>query len=76
MNGIEKINNLCMQLLKITDADLQQVEDLANTQLNEVLMLQSFDSLKKLHKLGTYNLDVLKALRNLRKTLEQGSKKK
>ncbi len=74
MNGIEKIDAVCKSVLNLTDKDLKELEDLANSQLNEVLMLQSTNEIDRVHYLGEYNMSVLEAIKKLKYMLNSFKK--
>ncbi len=74
MNGIEKIDAVCKSVLNLTDKDLKELEDLAKSQLNEVLMLQSTNEIDRVHYLGEYNMSVLEAIKKLKYMLNSFKK--
>ena len=74
MDSIEKVNKLCKSVLKLTDEDLQAVDEMAQEQSNYIHPLKGATQ-KKFNELGNHNQRVLSALQNLRQVLIEGAPK-
>ena len=65
------INKVCKQVLKIEDADFDEMTAIASGQAEYVHPLKCATAAKQ-NKLGRYNLRVLSLLRELRDTINAG----
>lgn len=74
MDSIEKVNKVCKSVLKLTEQDLQAVDEMAKEQASYIHPLKLAKQ-AKFNELGNYNQRVLSALQNLRQVLIDGEPK-
>lgn len=74
MDSIEKVNKLCKSVLKLTEQDLQAVDEMATEQASYIHPLKGAKQ-AKFNDLGNHNQRVLSALQNLRQVLIDGEPK-
>lgn len=70
-DGIKEINKVCKAVLKLTDADFEQVKLMAEGQINYLSPLKPATSSSQ-HQLGEHNTRVLNALRSLQEIIKSG----
>ena len=71
MNSINKINNICKSVKKLTDEDFKAVLDMAKEQSEYIHPLKSGTALR-LNDLGSHNFRVIAALQHLKLVIENG----
>ena len=71
-DGIEKINKICENVLRLTDSDFEQVRIMAEEQSNYTHPLKNATAQKQ-HKLGDHNTRVINALYTLREVIKGGN---
>jgi len=74
MDSIKKVNKLCKSVLKLTEQDLQAVDEMATEQASYIHPLKGAKQ-AKFNDLGNHNQRVLSALQNLRQVLIDGEPK-
>lgn len=67
-----KIYDICILVAHITDAEVQEIRDIAQRQLDYISPLRMATTAKQ-NALGQHNMDVLDALLNLKKVIESGA---
>lgn len=74
MDSIKKVNNLCKSVLKLTDKDFANVDQMAKDQSGYMHPLK-IATQGKYNDLGNHNQRVIAALRNLRDVIKSGEPK-
>jgi|GEM_PF-3186485 len=71
MNAIDKIKQICNDILSVTDEELKEAENVARNQMEYFSPLKNA-TMGWQYRLGEYNMEVLTVLRNLRDTIKKG----
>jgi hypothetical protein len=71
-NSIEEVNKVCKSVLKLTEEDLKAVEDMANEQARYTHPFK-MKTAEKQHCLGSYNQQVIRAIKDLHCILKTGA---
>lgn len=66
--GIKKVNKVCKAIQKLDDLDLQEVVDMAKTQIDYIHPLKNSTAIRT-NKLGNRNLKIAKKIIELKKIL-------
>ena len=72
-SSIKRVNNICKQVLKLTEEDFHAIDNMAAEQVGYIHPLKNA-TVSRLNKLGQHNMRVSEALKNLRKTIESFKK--
>lgn len=67
-----KIYGICIAVTQITDAEVQELRDIAQRQLDYISPLRMATTAKQ-NELGRHNMDVLDALLKLKEVIESGA---
>jgi hypothetical protein len=67
---MQKINDICLQISNLTDAELEEVERESRKQISYVHPLK-FATAKRINDTGRHNLSVLRNLRRLRNCIKK-----
>lgn len=65
------IPSICKNILKVTDTEIEELEEVAQSQLNFLSPLRTATTARQ-YALGKHNLSVLKAFRELRDIIKCG----
>lgn len=67
--GETKINNICAAIRRLTPTDFEQVEHLANSQMNYVHPLK-YATAAKFNRIGKNNMKILESLKILQSLIK------
>ena len=67
-DGIKEVNKICIAVLKLTDADFEEVREMVIEQGNYTHPLKN-GTANKYHELSKHNMRVIKALQYLQDVL-------
>lgn len=69
MSGINKINKICKEVLKLKASDFKETKDMTESQAFYTHPLKH-TSQSEINKLGSHNMRILEALQNLKSVIE------